>query len=95
MSDEVFDAVREAAEANGVFDLVRVTTFGGFRLGTGDERPRAVTIRVHDSGTVADPNRWSVFVTDDERRSAQSDATTDLDVALRMTPWSRLDEAPD
>lgn len=61
----MFDTVREAAGANGVFnltqshDLHRAPTRGIMSI------HGEVTISVCDSGIVADLNPWSVIVTDE------------------------------
>ena len=92
MNDEdMFDVIQQAARENGVFDLVRVTTFKGHRLDD-HEHPREVTISVRDSGEAADPNRWFVLVTDEDGRSIGGDRATTLETAIQTTQWSRLDE---
>ncbi|HEY5170331.1 MAG TPA: hypothetical protein VIK54_01260 [Acidimicrobiia bacterium] len=92
--DKVFDAVREAAGANGVFDLAQITTFTGHRLGD-HVHPREVTISVRDSGNVADPGRWSVLVTDEDGRVAGGKNETELRSALDTMQWSLLDAEKD
>ena len=94
MSDDTFDAVRDVAGANGVFDLAQITTFTGSRPGD-HAHPREITISVRDSGNVADPGRWSVLVTDEDGRVAAGKRETELRVALETTQWSLLDTVPD
>ena len=89
--EEMFDVIRQAARENDVFDLVRVTTFRGQRLGI-HEHPREVTISVRDSGDAADPNRWYVLVTDEDGRSVGGERATELEAAIQSTHWTRLDE---
>ena len=89
--EEMFDVIRQAARENDVFDLVRVTTFKGHRLGI-HEHPRELTISVCDSGDAADPNRWYVLVTDEDGRSVGGERATELEAAIQSTHWTRLDE---
>ena len=91
MNDKkMLDVVRQAARENGVFELVRVTTFKGLRLDVHDH-PREITITVRDSGEAADPNRWYVLVTSEDGRSVSGERATEIEAAIQTIPWSELD----